>query len=139
MLLPWRSTQFYKASGTLIDLTSSFGWRADSHQDIHDKKFILLDTKNTEGTGVLLETLSGEKLKQIKTSSDSYFTHMELQNPWTDYTCTTDVVASSEKAPKKHLKVAHVDRHGNEEVDPCTYILLNHTYNIPFFKYKAMD
>jgi hypothetical protein len=42
------------------------------------------------------------------------------------------------KLDKKFLQV-HMDDYAHQDVPPGTFILLEHTYNIPFVKYKCVD
>ena len=37
------------------------------------------------------------------------------------------------------FRSVHMDEYAHQDVPPGTFILLEHTYNIPFVKYKCVD
>ena len=130
--------------------------------EIHDRKFILLDSKNTEGKGVRVKSLDRDGLVQLSNSSSAYRTTMGLKSSRAadgynhpgshssnsqavSYTRGTQQQLPKEKEDdlmkkldKKFLNV-HMDEHAHQDVPTGTFILLEHTYNIPFVKYKCVD
>ncbi|KAL9109220.1 MAG: hypothetical protein Q9227_006145 [Pyrenula ochraceoflavens] len=106
-------------------------WAPGDHE-IHDKFFILLDSQNNEGKGVLVVSLKDDSLIQFNRSSATSRTHMALRR-----SKSADTQASSQG--KEKFKSIYMDDDTLKEVLPDTYIFLEHTYNIPFFKYKCED
>lgn len=131
--------------------------------EIHDRKFILLDSKNTEGKGVRVKSLDRDGLVQLSNSSSAYRTTMGLKSSRAadgfagshasghssssqalSYTRGTQQQSKEKeddlikKLDKKFLNV-HMDEHARQDVPVGTFILLEHTYNIPFVKYKCID
>lgn len=146
---------------------------AHEDQEIHKKKFVLLDSMNKEGKGVLVESLDRDGLRRLQQSSSAYRTHVELRKsrpavpPDMQPTATgptpqpvgpsgiSKAIYPSSYAeaaahprgkrsetplvPEMKFKFAYMDEYVHRDVAPNTYILLEHTYNIPFFKYKCED
>ncbi|MCJ1332645.1 hypothetical protein MMC10_009338 [Thelotrema lepadinum] len=105
--------------------------------EIHEKHFVLLDSKNSEGKGVLVKTLAGDELEQ-KAEFRLSHTHgaAELQFR-ADHPSDGTIIVGND-SEQGGFEVAYMDRYSRREVTQDTYILLEHTYNIPF-KYKCED
>lgn len=129
--------------------------------EIHDRKFILLDSKNTEGKGVRVEPLDRDGLVQLSNSSSAYRTTMGLKSfrsadgpshpsgpgnssQALSYTRGGQQQSKekeddlTKKLDKKFMNM-YMDEHAHQEVPTGTFILLEHTYNIPFVKYKCVN
>lgn len=100
---------------------------APSDEEIHEKQFILLDTKNKEGPGLLIKILDEEKERENK----GYFlrSHVLVRN-YSD---------SSTPMRESKINAVYIDEYDDHSVEPGTWIALEHTYNIPFAKYKCID
>ncbi|KAF7512237.1 hypothetical protein GJ744_002399 [Endocarpon pusillum] len=97
--------------------------------EIHNKEFILLDTKNIEGPGLLVRQHITEQCEGHKGSFNR--THVLLKNQHPSMPPSTAGAQSSRK-------VVFMDEE-EDEVAENTFIELEHTYNIPFVKYKCID
>lgn len=95
--------------------------------EIHEKEFVLLDTKNKEGPGLLMRRYDEEE----KEANRGYFlrAHVAVQN----------YQSPEARAQGGKLKVVYLDEYEDQDVEPNTWIELEHTYNIPFAKYKCVD
>lgn len=92
----------------------------DTDHEIHEKEFILLDSKNTEGNGVRIDT-------RTTVASGSSRNMIVLLGP--DHARrpgSTDQIFLEETGP-------------GDKVPKDRYVRLDHTYNIPFAKYKCED
>ncbi|KAL9078223.1 MAG: hypothetical protein Q9157_002841 [Trypethelium eluteriae] len=112
----------------------------DMEREIHEKTFILLDTRNDEGTGVLVRSLDGEQLEQLEHNSSKCRTHMRLYGSEKK---AKEAMAEAVKKAKEtktdlHMKSAYLDEYTEKELPKETYIFLEHPYNIAF-KYKYED
>ncbi|KAL9095173.1 MAG: hypothetical protein Q9165_002429 [Trypethelium subeluteriae] len=109
-------------------------------QAIHEKTFILLDTRNNEGTGVLVRSLEGEDLEQLEHDSSKCRTHMKLYGSVEKAKQGMNAAVEKSKVTKVHanMKSAYLDEYTEKEVPDETYIFLEHPYNIAF-KYKYED
>jgi hypothetical protein len=96
--------------------------------EIHKKMFVLLDTKNVEGPGLLMHIYGDE---EEQTAGMGYFlrTHVLVQNfeNFRDFDS------------QKKEKVVYMDEYEENRVGEHTYIELEHQYNIPFEKYPCID
>ena len=117
---------------------------AHEDQEIHNKIFVLLDSKNKEGTGVLVQSLNESELRRLKYSSSAYRTHMKLCG----YNDTHNHKMHEKTSPQGgnnsggsgvQLEIAHMDQYSPRIVQQNTYILVEHTCNIPFVKYPCED
>ncbi|KAI6907321.1 hypothetical protein KC318_g11967 [Hortaea werneckii] len=115
--------------------------------EIHDKSFILLDSKGSQGLGVLVTSLEGEQRGQVEHSSSARRALMLLMNhpdydTIADAEQTTRLLAASEEnfeAIEKKLDKLRLSSDSDLRVSPGTLVQLQHTYNIPFAKYKCRD
>ena len=115
--------------------------------EIHKKKFILLTSTNTEGKGVLVETLDKTRMTQLMRSSTRYRTHMKLSAyPLEESETRSQASHPAENQPEKHshprlaFKSVYMDEFlPDVDISPDTFVLLEHTYNIPFVKYPCED
>jgi hypothetical protein len=96
--------------------------------EIHKKMFVLLDTKNVEGPGLLMH-IYGEE--EEPAAGMGYFlrTHVLVQN--------FENFQSFDSQTRE--KVVHMDEYEGQRVGEHTYIELEHQYNIPFEKYPCID
>lgn len=129
-------------------------WAPDD-AGINEGKFLLLDTNNTEGRGILVKTLDPEELRAIVDSSTSYRNKVLLKGSGTPgshtpstsnagRTMTTSQQIKAQdpallRALEKKLLHVHMDEHAQQDVHPGTVISLNVDHNIPFVKYKCID
>ena len=97
--------------------------------EIHGKDFVLLDTKNIEGPALLVRRLTTEHCERHRGSFNR--THVHIQN----YQAPT---ARSSTSAQSRRKVVYMDEE-EDDVAENTFIELEHTYNIPFAKYKCID
>ena len=98
--------------------------------EIHQKEFVLLDTKNIEGPGLRVRVY-GEEEEQEAMTGYFFRSHVLVQN-----------FKPFEERPERHrrLKTVFMDEYEHEQqVGDHTWIELEHTYNIPFLKYKCVD
>ena len=133
--------------------------------EIHDKMFILLDSKNIEGKGVLVETLDKDGLRRLVDSNGTKRTNMALkccessdsnrgihcelasQATYAQAAQQLQLQQSKERDQEQELcrvldnrfKNIHLDEDNQHDVPAGTYVRLEHTYNIPFVKYKCVD
>lgn len=128
--------------------------------EIHGRQFILLDSKNTEGKGVRVRSLDRDGLNQLEKSSSAYRTTMALKDNKSadshNYASGHSSSSQSLSHPRggqqskkddddliklldKKFMPVYMDEHANQNVPRGTFILLEHTYNIPFVKYKCID
>lgn len=115
--------------------------------EIHNKSFILLDSKGSQGLGVLVTSLEGDQRGQVEHSSSARRALMLLMNH-PDYDTIADVeqptrlLAASEEnfeAIERKLDKLRLSSDSDLRVSPGTLVQLQHTYNIPFAKYKCRD
>lgn len=119
-----------------------------SDVELHKKKFILLDSKNIEGKGVRVDTYEGQKLKQLafmssptrtivalKRAGDGESSNLGMPN---DDQSHQSLLAALAKLDEKLHKV-YLEEDAPHDVPPNTHAALEHTYNIPFCKYKCQD
>lgn len=97
--------------------------------EIHCKEFILLDTKNIEGPALLVRRHTTEHCEPHRGSFKR--THVALEN----YPAST---SRSSTTAKSNRRVVYMDEE-EDDVAEHTFIELEHTYNIPFAKYKCID
>lgn len=95
--------------------------------EIHKKEFVLLDTKNKEGPGLLICAHHGEQGEINR----GYFlrSHVAVQN----------YVSPQERDTRSRTKTVYLDAYEDRDVEYGTWIELEHSYNIPFAKYKCVD
>ncbi|KAI7385426.1 hypothetical protein KC336_g17968 [Hortaea werneckii] len=119
----------------------------DEDVEIHKKSFILLDSKGDQGLGVLVSSLKVEECGQVEHNSSARRALMLLMND-REYDTMTDaeqepgLLAASEEnfeAIEKKLAKLHLSSDSDLRVPPGTLVKLQHTYNIPFAKYKCRD
>lgn len=96
--------------------------------EIHEKEFVLLDTKNKEGPGLLIRSYDEEEEKEL-TRGYGLRARVLVQN----------YDEPDERPPQSKKKVVYLDAYEDEDVEDRTWIELEHTYNIPFAKYKCVD
>lgn len=98
--------------------------------EIHKKMFVLLDTKNVEGPGLLIHNYGDEEEKAV---SMGYFqrTHVLVQN--------FEQGKSQNFDSQTREKIVYLDEYEEQRVAEHTYIELEHQYNIPFEKYPCID
>ncbi len=123
-------------------------WAPNDHE-IHEKTFILLDTQNTGGKGVLVKTLDTDNWRQMVDSSTSYRTRMLLKGSsnqsssrrpsHSENSLIRDEDMALLRQMDKTLLHVYMDEFAQKEIAPGTVILLSHIYNIPFMKYKCVD
>lgn len=104
-------------------------WAREGDNEIHDKEFILLDTKNIEGPGLLVRQHTTEQCEGHRGGFNR--THVLVKNHQLSMPRSP---AGAQASPK----VVFMD----EDEDPVaenTFIELEHAYNIPFVKYKCID
>jgi hypothetical protein len=113
----------------------------DSDSEIHKKEFILLDSKNTEGTGVRVDRLASKKLP-----SGWIWKYVEVVGPATSES-SDEKAHSVGKSSNDRLQGTHagstqiaLEEIGcdNKGLQDC-YARLDHTYSIPFSKYRCQD
>jgi hypothetical protein len=99
-----------------------------SDEEIHEKEFILLDSKNKEGTGVRVD-----HLKKLPSGWSRKF--VAVVGPSMNE-------AGDEKSQGTHAGSAQIALEeigcDNKGLQDC-YARLDHTYNIPFATYKCQD
>jgi hypothetical protein len=100
--------------------------------EIHEKEYILLDTKNIEGPGLLVRRLPIEQCSHEGHRGSFNRTHVLLQNH------DSAASRSSTTGGQSRRKTVYLDEEEDEVADN-TFIELEHTYNIPFVKYKCID
>ncbi|KAK3067852.1 hypothetical protein LTR53_015016 [Teratosphaeriaceae sp. CCFEE 6253] len=112
-----------------------------SDVEIHDKKFILLDTKIIEGKGVRVDTHDTESLKRLASESDAHYTSMVLKGPRRRNFRDDSSSSQQRELPEglDGLGTVHLDRRSGRDVAPGSIIGFPHTYNIPFKRYKCED
>ncbi|KAK5958808.1 hypothetical protein OHC33_000651 [Knufia fluminis] len=100
---------------------------APHDEEIHEKEFVLLDTKNKEGPGLLIRTYNEEE----KEANRGYFlrSHVSVQN----------YQEPDQRRGNAKRKVVYLDEYEDQAVVSGTFIELEHTYNIPFAKYRCVD
>lgn len=96
--------------------------------EIHKKMFVLLDTKNVEGPGLLMH-IYGEEEEQAAGMGYFLRTHVLVQN--------FENFQSFHSQTRE--KVVYMDEYEGQRVGEHTYIELEHQYNIPFEKYPCID
>lgn len=97
--------------------------------DIHNKEFILLDTKNIEGPGLLVRQHATDHCHGHRGSFNR--THVLLKNhPPSASESGAGALSSSQ--------IVYMDAE-EDEVAENTFIELEHAHNIPFQKYKCID
>ncbi|KAL9055941.1 MAG: hypothetical protein Q9162_003237 [Coniocarpon cinnabarinum] len=101
---------------------------APQYEDIHMKSFILLDSSNSEGKGVLIKRVDKA---HVEATTDADKTHMRLCG------CRAEA-RGCPKQDEQGVQTVHLDKR-NPGVEEDTYILLEHTHNIPFNRYKCVD
>lgn len=102
---------------------------AEGDAEIHRKEFVLLDSKNIEGPGLLVR-IHGEEEEQ-----DGFFyrAHVLVQNSkLSDFQ-----VPAGPQGPKE----VFLDDYESDRVRVAehTWIHLEHVYNIPFINHKCID
>lgn len=117
--------------------------------EIHDKSFILLDSKGSQGLGVLVTSLEGEQRGQVEHSSSArralmlLLNHPDYYDTIADAEPTTRLLAAASEenfeAIEKKLDKLRLSSDSDLRVSPGTLVQLQHTYNIPFAKYKCRD
>ena len=103
--------------------------------EIHAKYFILLDNKNKEGQGVLVRTIDEDEEGRLFRDSEALQNTVVLRRSKAD--AHSDASSQSTTAPD--FMVAYMVDHTPHEVAQRTYVFVEHTYNIPFSKYKCED
>jgi hypothetical protein len=115
----------------------------DSDEEIHQKEFILLDSKNTEGTGVRVDHLK-------KLPSGWIRKYVAVVGPETSISSDDKAHSASGSRSSDDGGRLQVSQAGstqialewigcdNKGLQDC-YARLDHTYNIPFAKYKCQD
>lgn len=95
--------------------------------EIHKKKFVLLDTKNKEGQGILIRNYANTE----EDTNHGYFlrSHVLVQEHGHLH----------QRVSRAKLQVVYLDEYDDHSVAPETWIELEHTYNIPFATYKCID
>jgi hypothetical protein len=110
-----------------------------SDSEIHKKEFILLDTKNSEGTGVRVDRVPKEKLP-----SGSIWKYVAIVDPAATTDSSEEKAHSVGKSSNDRLQGTHAQialeyiGRDNKGLHDC-YARLDHTYSIPFAKYKCQD
>ena len=123
---------------------------SDSDTEIHKKTFILLDTKNTEGKGVLVNQYEKtEALEQLGRESDAKRKVMALRvsgdgDDMSDSKSHSTQRSGGEPSERARERLNKLTQILLKEDVPLplpsdTYVLLDHTYNIPFRKYRCED
>ena len=97
--------------------------------EIHDKEFVLLDTKNIEGPGLLVRAQASDHPSTYRGSFNR--SHVLLQNHEGES-------ARSAMATSSYQRICYMDE-DEHQVAVNIFIELEHTYNIPFVKYKCID
>jgi hypothetical protein len=115
----------------------------DADSEIHKKEFILLDSKNTEGTGVRVDRLASKKLPSGWT-----WKYVEVVAPATSES-SDEKAHSVGKSSNDRLLGTHagstqialeeIGCDNNMKGLQDRYARLDHTYSIPFAKYKCQD
>jgi len=95
--------------------------------EIHEKEFVRLDTKNKEGPGLLIRVYDEEE----KEASRGYF--------WRSHVSVQNYQGPNQRQGNAKRKVVYLDEYEDRVAVPGTWIELEHTYNIPFAKYKCVD
>ena len=100
--------------------------------EIHDKEFLLLDTRNIEGPGLRVRVYSTDEEQK---ANKGYFLreHVLVNN----HDPNTSVQHRSDSQTKR--KCVYLDEFADATVETGTWIEIGHTYNIPFVKYKCTD
>jgi hypothetical protein len=111
-------------SGRYLKIWARDGENVDV--EIHEKAFILLDQKNTEGPGLLVQYHPPELYQPHKGSF--LRNHVLLSNHPVGYAAK----------PTSKEKTVFLEE-GDDDVGANNYIELEHIYNIPFVKYKCVD
>lgn len=108
----------------------------DSDREIHQKEFILLDSKNKEGTGVRVGRITGRRLP-----TGWYRKYVAVLGPSADDSSDDrEHPANNDRHPRStqiHLDLEAINANSQDLED--RYARLDHTYNIPFTKYKCKD
>ena len=97
--------------------------------EIHEKEFVLLDTKNIEGPGLLVRAQASDHHSTYRGSFNR--SHVLLQNH-------EGASARSTMATQSYQRICFMDE-DEHQVAVNIFIELEHTYNIPFVKYKCID
>ena len=122
---------------------------APRDQEIHERHFILLDSRNKEGPGVRVDVLESIKqLEELKGESSTSMSRMVLKCCQSEHGSNNAVQHAHEEARKEYIqnqahrdlldlldrryRGIHMDKHTEHFVRPGSYIRLDHTYNIPF-------
>ena len=117
-------------------------WAPKDHE-IDKKEFVLLDSKNVEGPGLLVRVYSQED----KQAGYFYRAHvlvrppdpLELQSlpgPPTSQPFQKVLQGATQEPKTVYLDPYEV---GNVGVEKATWVELEHTYNIPFIHHKCVD
>lgn len=94
--------------------------------EIHKKEFVLLDTKNKEGPGL---RICGHRDEEEHTNKGYFLrSHVAVQN----------YIVPHERQ-RSRTKTVYLDEYEDREVEKATWIELEHSYNIPFVKYRCVD
>ena len=93
--------------------------------------FVLLDTKNIEGPGLLMQVYADEEERKTNTG---YFlrSHVLVQN-------FEESGSHSNLASQTKRMVVFMDEDEKQRIEEHTFIELEHQYNIPFVKYPCID
>lgn len=118
--------------GRYLKIFARHGIHVD--REIHEKEFILLDSKNIEGKGVRVDRI--EKKKEEDSGWES--TTVRLVDPRKKAPEERSEVASGSAITARSPLFFDAIGPDNREMEN-RYVRLEHTYNIPFFKYRCKD
>ena len=96
--------------------------------EIHEKRFVLLDTKNKEGQGILVRSYEEEEEREV-TRGYGLRARVSVQSH----------IDPEDRNSRSRMHVVYLDEYEDKAVEPRTWIELEHTYNIPFAKYRCVD
>lgn len=118
--------------GRYLKIFARGGKHADS--EIHEKEFILLDSKNNEGKAVLVDHVDPSEEKEAGFER----TRVSLKDlPENVSSTRIDVISGSRHRARSPIILDYVAKNNDDIAD--RYVRLDHTYNISFMKYKWRD
>lgn len=113
-------------------------WARDGENvefELHGKEFVLLDTKNLDGPALLVRRHATERFDAQRGSFNR--TDVALKDFQSSPLSLSSQLSPSPPAQSRR-KVVYMDE-DEDDISAYTYIELEHTYNIPFMKYKCID
>ncbi|KAL9115328.1 MAG: hypothetical protein Q9227_000649 [Pyrenula ochraceoflavens] len=128
---PSTPVEFIEQSKDWFEPGRYFKIWAPGEPQIHNKYFILLNSKNIQGKGVLVVSLDEKKLQQLQSSSSTIHTHIALRG-------STSSGSEANAQNLKRFKTAYVEEDARHDVPPNTFVALGYAYNIAF-EYKCKD